>query len=83
MPDKTVTACEARLELFMARYALDSLKARDTLADDPPPFFQPVEEDIAHIEAALKTLRAYVAQQDPHGEAELLGKTLTKGLDRQ
>jgi len=73
MSDKPISAYEARLEVFMARCALDSLKARDASldADDPGLFFQTAKEDIADIEAALKTLRAYVAQQDPDGEAEL------------
>lgn len=74
MPDKPVTACEARLEAFMARCALDSLKARTTLAnDDQPLFIQSVEDDLADVEAALKTLRAYVTQQDPDGEMRLPG----------
>ena len=75
MPDKPVTACEARLEVFMARCALDSLKARTTLAnDDPPVFIQSVEDDLADLEAALKTLRAYVTQQDPNGEMGLFSR---------
>ena len=53
-----------------------TLRARKTLAeaDNPPPFYQPVEKDIEHIEAALKTLGSYVAQQDPDGEMGLLGR---------
>lgn len=83
MPDKPVTACEARLEVFMARCALDSLKARyaSPNADDPGPFFQSAAADLADVEAALKTLRAYIAQQDPDGEAALINKTIKKGLD--
>jgi len=76
MPDKPVTGYAARLDLFIARCALDTLRTRKTLAevDNPPPFYQPVEKDIEHIEAALKTLGSYVAQQDPDGEMELLGQ---------
>jgi hypothetical protein len=81
MPAKPVTTQEVRLEIFLARYALDSLKDR---YDDPDNeaqslFVQSVAESIADIEAALDTFRAFVAQQSPEGE--LTGKTLAKGLD--
>jgi len=79
MPDKPITVREARLELFLARHALDSLKARhdDPDNEDQGLFVQSVAESIADIEAALDTLRAYVAQQIPDGE--LTGKSLAKG----
>lgn len=74
MSEKPISLREAQLEAFMARCALESLKARTTLAkDDQPLFIQSVEDDLADLEAALKTLRAYVAQQDPDGEMELFG----------
>jgi hypothetical protein len=75
MSEKPITLCEAQLEAFMARCALESLKARTTLAnDDPPVFIQSVEDDLADLEAALKTLRAYVTQQDPDGEIGLFSR---------
>lgn len=75
MSEKTVTLREAQLEAFMARCALESLKARTTLAnDDPPVFIQSVEDDLADLEAALKTLRVYVTQQDPDREMGLFSR---------
>jgi hypothetical protein len=72
MSDKPVEAREARLELFLAWCALDSLKARFASATpdaaDMGLFVQPIAESIAEIEAALKTLRDFVTQQDPDGE---------------
>ena len=85
MSDKPITVPEARLELFLARCALDSLKAR--FASAPPDtedlglFVQPIAESIAEIEAALKALRAFVTQHDPCGAATLIGETVKKGLD--
>lgn len=83
MPDKPVTAYEALLELFAARCALDTLKARATRPDDGdhPLFIQTVEDDLADIEVALKALRAFVTQHDPCGAATLIGETVKKGLD--
>lgn len=82
MSEKPVTVREARLELFLAWCALDSLKARfaseSPEADDLGLFVQPIAESIADVEAALKTLRAFVAQPDPDGTLALTGKTLTK-----
>lgn len=69
MPNKLITAREARLELFLAWCALDSLKARFASAppetEDPGLFVQPLAESLADVDAALKILRAFVAQQDP------------------
>jgi hypothetical protein len=71
MSDRPVTASEARLELFLAWCALDSLKARFASAtpetEDLGLFVQPIAESLADVEAALKILRTYVAQQDPDG----------------
>ena len=82
MSEKPITVREARLELFLAWCALDSLKARFASATpdtaDRGLFVQPIAESIADVEAALKTLRAYVAQQDPDGKVALTGKALTK-----
>ncbi len=81
MSDKPVTVREARLEIFLAQCALESLKARYESPDteDQDLFVQPIAESIADVEAALKTLRAYIAQQDQ--EAELIEKPVTKGPD--
>jgi len=71
MSEKHITVREARLELFLAWCALDSLKAR--FASAPPDtedlglFVQPITESLADVEVALKTLRTFVAQQDPDG----------------
>jgi len=83
MPEKPVTACEARLMVFIAWCALESLKARCANPDteDLGLFVQPVADCIADVEATLKTLRAYVTQQDPEGETALIRKTPAKGLD--
>jgi len=80
MSDKPVTASEARLELFLAWCALDSLKARcaNVAPEAPGLFVQPISESLADIEAALKTLSAFVRQQNPDGKVALIGKTLTE-----
>lgn len=71
MSDKPVTPSEARLEIFLAWCALDSLKARfasaNPEAEDLGLFVQPIAASLADVEAALKTLRTFVAQQDPGG----------------
>ena len=75
MSEKIVSLREARLELFLARCALDSLRTRfaseDPEAEDQGLFVQPIPESIADLESALKILRAYAAQQDPDGEMGL------------
>lgn len=74
MPDKPITVREARLELFLAWCALDSLKARFASANPETKHLgalgllvQQTAESIANIETALKTLRDFVTQQDPDG----------------
>lgn len=73
MSDKPITVREARLELFLAWCALDSLKARCASTtpetEDPGPFVQSLAESIADVEAALKTLRDFIAQQHPDEKA--------------
>ena len=83
MPDTPVTTYEALLELFAARCALDSLKARTSRPDegDHPLFIQTVEDDLADIEGALNALRAFVTQHDPSGAATLSGEPVKKGRD--
>lgn len=80
MPENPVSAYEARLEIFMARCALKALMARTAIpkADARDPFLHPVETDFADIEGALKTLGAYVAQQDPTREGALIDTALLK-----
>ena len=71
MSNKPVGTHEAQLEIFLAWCALDSLKARFASAkpgaEHPDLFVQPIAESIADVEAALKKLHAFVAQQAPHG----------------
>lgn len=83
MSEKPVTVREARLELFLAWCALDSLKTRfageDPESEDLGLLVQPIAESIADVEEALKTLRAFVAQQEPDGKATNLQDSLKEG----
>jgi len=70
MSDKPVTASEARLELFLAWCALDSLKARcaNVAPEAPGLFVQPISESLADIEAALKTRERLRQAAEPRWE---------------
>ena len=81
MSDKPINVRYARIQLVLAWSALDSLKMRfadpATETDELGIYVQPVAESLADVEAALKTLQTYVAQQDPDGGLVLAGKTHT------
>ena len=79
MSEKLINAWDAWFEIFCARCALNTLAERgDSLRDSMSPglVLQLLADDIADVERALATLLKYVAQQDPDGTHQFVGKAL-------